>query len=266
MLYASAFLQKPQVPGEMIMITAEDLNGLMATIKGMDWANGLTLLLHTPGGVTMAAQTMVEYLRSKFDDIEVIVPTFAMSAGTMISLAADRIVMGNHSQLGPIDPQLAINGRQFSAKSIVDQFKKAHDEILANPVAAHVWAPILASQGPSLLQYAEDQLAFSEQMVSEWLAKYMMARAVDPAAEGKRIAAFFNDASNHKSHDKRIGIEEATASGVVVEKLEDDQALQEAVLTLYHVVTILIEQSAITKVISSTTGQSWLKSWTGSQT
>lgn len=58
----------------------------MSVMFGMDWNKGLTLVLHTPGGVTNAAETLVAYLRSKFNYIEVIVPTFAMSAGTMISL------------------------------------------------------------------------------------------------------------------------------------------------------------------------------------
>ena len=86
--YASAFLQKPQAPADRLQITHEDLNALMSVMFGMDWQKGLTLVLHTPGGVTNAAETLVAYLRSKFTYIEVIVPTFAMSAGTMISLAA----------------------------------------------------------------------------------------------------------------------------------------------------------------------------------
>lgn len=61
--YASAFLQKPQAPAPFITIQPEDLNGLMSVMFGMDCTKGLTLLLHTPGGLTTAAETMVEYLR-----------------------------------------------------------------------------------------------------------------------------------------------------------------------------------------------------------
>ena len=262
-VYASAFLQKPSVPPENVMVMPEDINGFMAALNGMDWTKGLTLVLHTPGGVTMATQTIVEYVRTKFDRLEVIVPTFAMSAGTMIALASDVIVLGNQSQLGPIDPQLQSNGRQQSARAIVEQFEQAHNEILVNPVAAHVWAPILASHGPALLQYAQDQLDFSERMVATWLTKYMMSAAPDPVAEGQRVAKYFNDASLHKSHDKRIGIDEARGQGVNVEKLEENQALQEAVLTLYHVLTILFEQTQVTKIITSGSGRSWAKHWVG---
>ena len=260
--YGSGFLQKPAVPATHTMLMPEDLNGFMAVIKGMDWDKGLTLVVHTPGGVTMAAQSIVEYLRSKFTDFEVIVPTFAMSAGTMIALASDRVVMGNQSQLGPIDPQLQMGGLQHSARAIVEQFQQAHDEIMDNPMAAHVWAPILGSHGPALLQYAQDQLDFSESMVARWLSSFMMATSDDPEVEGNRIAAYFNDASNHKSHDKRIGIDEARDQGVIVEKLEDNQVLQEAVLTLYHAFTIIVEQTPTTKII--TNGETnWVKAWEG---
>lgn len=70
--YASAFLQKPGAPAPTVQITSEDLNGFMSVIFGMDWSKPLTLLLHTPGGVTNAAETIVEYLRSKFTTVEVV--------------------------------------------------------------------------------------------------------------------------------------------------------------------------------------------------
>ena len=94
------------------------------------------------------------YLRSKFNDIEVIVPTYAMSAGTMISLAANRIVMGRQSQLGPIDPQFLMGQRAQSARAVVDQFEEAKKEILEDAAAAGVWFPILQTFGPALLQEA----------------------------------------------------------------------------------------------------------------
>jgi membrane-bound ClpP family serine protease len=211
----------------------------------------------------MATQSIVDYLRSKFTKFEVIVPTYAMSAGTMMALASDVIVLGNQSQLGPIDPQLNVNGQQHSARAIVEQFEQAQTEIMANPMAAHVWAPIIGSHGPALLQYAQDQLDFSKRMVANWITKYMMASSEDPAGNGERIADYFNNASIHKSHDKRIGIDEALEQGVVVEKLEDNQALQEAVLTLYHVFTIIVEQTSITKLLTSGPDRQWVKNWVG---
>ena len=172
LFYASAFLQKAQLPGQNLQITHEDINGFMSVIYGMDWTKGLTLVLHTPGGVTNAAETIVAYLWSKFSDIEVVVPTYAMSAGTMISLAANRLIMGRQSQLGPIDPQMPMGGRFVSARAIVDQFERAKSDVLANRDLAHVWAPVLQTLGPALLQEAQNALDYGERMVAGWLGRF----------------------------------------------------------------------------------------------
>lgn len=259
LLYGSAFLQKPEISASLITINGEDLNGLMSVIHGMTWTRGLTLVMHTPGGATNATESLVDYLRSKFDAIEVVIPTFAMSAGTMISLAGDRLIMGRQSQLGPIDPQMAAGGRTVSARAVVEQFERATAEVLANTTAAHVWAPILQSLGPSLLQEAQNALDYSEQIVARWLSKYMLSGDRDPQTAGKAVAHHFNDATTHKSHGRRIDRVEARSKGVLVDDLEDNQALQEAVLTAYHLMTILFEQGPLTKMIWADTGRTWLK-------
>ena len=261
-LYASAFLQKPQLPGQTIQLTHEELNGFMSVIYGMNWNKGLSLILHTPGGVTNAAETIVAYLWSKFSDLEVIVPTFAMSAGTMISLAANRIVMGRQSQLGPIDPQMPMGGRFISARAVVDQFERAKTEVLSNRDLAHVWAPVLQSLGPALLQEAQYALDYGERMVAKWLGARMFAGSKGATARAKKTAAYFNDAGQHKSHGRRIDRDEARAQQVVIEDLEADQPLQEAVLSAYHLATIAFEKTPATKVLLSHHGRTWIKNFT----
>lgn len=262
-LYGSAFLQKPSVPSEMTMITHEDVNGLMSAVRGLDCAKGLTLVLHTPGGVTTAAETIVKYLRSKFDDIEVIVPFMAMSAGTMISLASDRVVMGRQSQLGPIDPQLQSGGRSISAQAVDSLFKQAEKAIKKNKQEARLWAPITQSMGPSLLQDARDSLSYSNAIVGKWLDTYMFADA--KKKPGKKIAAAFSNTSGKlkNQHGRRIDIDEARRRGVIVEELELSQPLQDAVMRAYHLMTIAFDQTVICKMVFRDSQVNWNKSWTG---
>jgi membrane-bound ClpP family serine protease len=259
--YASAFLQKPQAPASIIQITAEDLNAFMSVMYGMNWERGLTLILHTPGGVTNATESIVSYLRSKFDDIEVIVPTFAMSAGTMISLGANRIVMGRQSQLGPIDPQFFLGQTALSARAIVDQFEQAKDDIRKDLTLAHVWAPILQSIGPALLQEARNALEYGERMVASWLERYMFAAKADAKKLATKAAAHFNDAKTHKSHGRRIDRDEARAQSIVVEDLEANQDLQEQVLTAYHLTTIVFEKGPSAKTLHSDANRMYVKNW-----
>jgi hypothetical protein len=263
LLYASAFLQKPQAPSQAVQLTHEDLNGFMSVVFGMDWSKGVTLLLHTPGGVTNAAETVVSYLRSKFSDVEVVVPAFAMSAGTMIALASDRIIMGRQSQLGPIDPQMPIRstGQFVSAQAIVEQFERGRNDILGNVTTAHVWAPILQSLGPALLQEAQNALDYGERMVAEWLGRYMFRGRRQKSDKAKMAARYFNDARTHKSHGRRIDRDEARSHGIRIEDLESDQDLQDKVLTAYHLATITFEKSPAARFIASDTGRLWIKNW-----
>ena len=259
--YGSAFLQKPQAPADLIQITHEDLNAFMSVMHGMTWSKNLTLLLHTPGGVTNAAETLVAYLRSKFTDIEVIIPTYSLSAGTMISLAANRIVMGRQSQLSPIDPQFLMGQRSQSAGAVVAQFDEAKKEILENAAAAGVWFPILQTIGPALLQEARNALGYSERMVAQWLEMYMFAGKTNAKDLADQAAAHFIDAASHKSHGRRIDRDEARKQGLTVEDLEASQELQEAVLTFYHLSTIAIEKGLATKIIHSDVGTMFVKNW-----
>jgi ClpP class serine protease len=66
----------------------------------------LDLILHTPGGLVLAALQIAKAVRDHKSKVTVFVPHYAMSGGTLIALAADEIVMCSHSVLGPIDPQL----------------------------------------------------------------------------------------------------------------------------------------------------------------
>ena len=257
--YGSAFLQHPELPNIHLSIMHEDINGYMSCVHEMDFSKGLTLVLHTPGGSPNAAETIVKFLRSKFDDIEVIVPAFAMSAGTMVALAADRVIMGRQSQLGPIDPQMRTAHGTVSAHAVIDQFAWAKAEVAEDPGTVSVWAPVLAAHGPSLLSEAKNALNYGAALVTEWLQKWMFAGDHDASSKALSVANYLSDASQHGSHGRRVDRDEASQLGLVVEELEKSQDLQDAVLTAYHAMTILFENTGISKLILSSTDRNWLK-------
>jgi hypothetical protein len=257
--YGSAFLQKPQFAPVFLQISPEDINGFMAVMRGMDWSKGLTLVLHTPGGISNATETIVEYLHQKFDYIEVVIPTYAMSAGTMISLAADRLLMGRQSQLGPIDPQMPVGGRTVSARAIVDQFDRAKLEILADPKMAAVWAPALQHLGPALLTEARNALDYGEAMVARWLARRHFKGRADAAGKAAAVANYFNRSDSHKSHGRRIDRNEARGQDLAIEDIEADQTLQDIILTNYHLMTLVFEQTPCCKLMASNHGRAWMK-------
>ncbi len=123
---------------------------------------------------------------------------------------------------------------------------------------AHLWAPILQSLGPALLQEANRVLDYAETMVARWLQSHMFKDMQDAGSIAKKGASYFRG-SEHKSHGRRIDREEARSQGVVVEDLEADQTLQDAVLTAYHLATITMENSPASKILLSHQGTMWVK-------
>jgi ClpP class serine protease len=96
-------------------IDIEDSERLLRAIQLTDPARPIDLILHTPGGLVLAAEQIAQALARHRATVTVFVPHYAMSGGTLIALAADEIVMAENAVLGPVDPQLG----QSPAASIV---------------------------------------------------------------------------------------------------------------------------------------------------
>jgi ClpP class serine protease len=96
-------------------IDLEDAQTIIAAIKETPRDQPIDLILHTPGGLVLAAMQIARAVEAHPAKVTVYVPVYAMSGGTLIALAADEIVMGEFSVLGPIDPQIL----GFPAASIV---------------------------------------------------------------------------------------------------------------------------------------------------
>jgi ClpP class serine protease len=87
-------------------IDIEDSEQLLRAIKLTDDGIPIDLILHTPGGLVLAAEQIANAICRHPAKVTVFVPHYAMSGGTLIALAADEIVMDDNAVLGPVDPQL----------------------------------------------------------------------------------------------------------------------------------------------------------------
>jgi ClpP class serine protease len=87
-------------------IDLEDAQTIIAAIKETPADRPIDLILHTPGGIVLAAMQIARAVEAHPAKVTVLVPVYAMSGGTLIALAADEIVLGEFSVLGPIDPQI----------------------------------------------------------------------------------------------------------------------------------------------------------------
>jgi ClpP class serine protease len=87
-------------------IDINDSEAIMRACELTDPEVPLDIVLHTPGGLVLASLQIARAVRRHKGKVTVFVPHYAMSGGTLIALAADRIVMSPHAVLGPVDPQI----------------------------------------------------------------------------------------------------------------------------------------------------------------
>ena len=151
----------------------------------------LDLVLETPGGSGEVAEQIVRILRTKYDDIGVIIPGWAKSAGTMVALAGDEILMGPSSAMGPIDAQMTWQGKVFSVEALLEGFERIKREVEESGVLNKAYIPILQGISPGELENARNMRDFSQTLVTDWLVKYKFRRWVvhskrRSAASGRR--------------------------------------------------------------------------------
>lgn len=96
-------------------INIEDSEEILRAIRLTDPEMPIDLILHTPGGLVLAAEQIAWALADHPAKVTVFVPHYAMSGGTLLALAADEVVLDQNAVLGPVDPQLG----QFAAASIL---------------------------------------------------------------------------------------------------------------------------------------------------
>lgn len=261
-LYASKWTQPsdPAPPPGMVSIADGDTQGFMEAIYGIGGGD-LDLIIHSPGGSGTAAEAIVTYLRSKFDHIRVIVPHMAMSAATMIAMGADEIVMGRHSFLGPIDPQLTLMTgmglRSVPAQSIIEQFERAQKEC-ADPARLRAWMPMLNQYGPDLLVTCQKATDLGKHLVEKWLTQYMFAQESNGAAMAADVADWLSTHDKFKSHGRPISRDQLESKGIKIKHLEDDQTCQDLVLSIFHATTHTFTGTAATKIIESHIGKAWM--------
>ncbi|HEX4887518.1 MAG TPA: S49 family peptidase [Luteibaculaceae bacterium] len=249
--YYSGWLQKPTAPGTAV--GDKDKSGFMLAINKLERSRGLDLILHTPGGDIAATESLVDYLYSMYDrDIRVIVPQISMSAGTMIAFASKEIVMGKHSNLGPIDPQMG----GLACQAVLNEFEQAKKDVKTNPHSAPLWQVIIGKYHPTFLGACKQAIEWSEKMVSDWL-EYNMCR--EDKSKVEKIVSTFSNHSVQKSHSRHISKKECIEVGLAISDLENNQDLQDAVLTTHHAFMHTFSSTYCVKIIENHNGVAYIE-------
>jgi ClpP class serine protease len=157
-------------------IDINDSEEVLRAIQMTDEDVPLDIVIHTPGGLMLAALQIAQAIRGHKSKVSVFVPHYAMSGGTLIALAADEIVMCKHSVLGPIDPQVG----QSPAASLI---KVAEEK------------PIARTDDQTLVMADVGRKAISQlkQAASELLQRQLPADKAEALAEKLSTGTWTHD-------------------------------------------------------------------------
>ena len=185
----------------------------------------ISLVLHTQGGQTLAAWRLVNLIRMFCDELEVLIPSKALSSGTLIAIGADSVLMTKQAALGPIDPSVndplnpaaIVNGQQsqvpVSVESVRGYLDAARDELRITD--SEQLAAILINLTTHLHPLVLGSI-FRTQSQIRYLARKLLSQQIENESTVESIVSFL--CADSGSHDYTINRREALELGLSVTK------------------------------------------------
>jgi hypothetical protein len=181
----------------------------------------LAFILETTGGFIEIVERIVNTLRHHYAEVEFIIPSYAMSAGTVLVMSGDAIYMDYYSVLGPIDPQLEREGSRelVPALGYLVQYQRLVEKSRRGTLTTAELNYLIEKFDPAELYSYEQARELSIALLREWLVRYKFKnwvrtkthkRRVTPRmrqAQAANIAKMLNDTARWHSHGRSISME-----------------------------------------------------------
>ena len=189
-------------------------------------------MLATPGGNSETAIRLVRQAQSRCQNLTVIVPDQAKSAGTLLALGAHCILMGPTSDLGPVDPQFRLsNGSLAAGKAIITAVDEAERRIQESPDTYPLHASLLSDVSALIVQQARSALARASDQLREALACQPSRSPEDVETLADRLDAPLID--EPQSHSAIISAADAEELGLPVKRAEPSGDQWQAIWRLW---------------------------------
>jgi Serine dehydrogenase proteinase len=262
LVYAANLSTRSRVPISIEYADLLPVNDQLANLKG----SALDLVIETPGGSGEVAEDIVKLLRSKYQDVAAIVPGAAKSAGTIVVMAADDILMEPASALGPIDAQIQWQGKVFSAEALLEGIKAIQTEVRETGQLNLAYLPILQQISPGEIQHAKNALTFAKELVRDWLATYKFKQWSTHSSTGKPVtddekraraddvAAALANHTRWLTHGRSIKIPDLEEMRLKITDYSEMPELMDAIRR-YHTLLQMLFDSNCYKVFETATSQ-----------
>lgn len=162
--------------------------------------------------------------------------------------------MGKQSSLGPIDPQFG----PMPAHGVLEEFKRAYDEIVADPRTIPVWQPIIAKYNPAFLGECQKAIDWSTSLVDGWLKRNMLANEPERDVIAQNVMYELANHAVSLAHNRHLSAQKCKEIGLKVYDLESDQKLQDKVLSVHHVFFQTLSSTSAFKIIENQNGAAFI--------
>jgi ATP-dependent protease ClpP protease subunit len=233
-------------------------------LKSIGSVDCLDLIVVSPGGDGTVAETLLDLLRKYCScTLRIVVPLYAKSAATLMALGADEIVMGETSELGPIDAQIGIVEGNENQQVSADHFLRARNDAVSNLASteAHIVRAAeiqIASLNPAFLTYCQDSMDFGRKFAAQQLRDHMfhdecVADKVMWETRIDEIVSNLTSSSDYLTHGRMISAKDIAKSGTLchlkVKDLDKDDAYWKLVSELLTRTEIVAHTGDIGKML-----------------
>lgn len=211
------------------------------------------IILETPGGFAEVVEDLVKLVRKKHRNVGIIVPGTAKSAGTIFSMAADEILMGELSALGPIDAQIQSKGKKFSADAFLEGLNKIRQEATSKKSLELAYIPMLQNLSPGEIQHCENAQKFSKTLVTNWLKEYKFkdwnihetsrtpVTDADKQQRAEEIADLLCNHNHWLTHGRSIKIQDLRDMKLAITDYSESEDLNDAIMRYYTLLQMSFE-------------------------
>lgn len=245
-----------------IPISMDDYYIIFDILKDIE-VKKLDFYIETPGGSGEAVEEIVRFLRSKFDNINFVISGEAKSAGTILALSGNDILMTKSGSLGPIDTQIKIGRTVISAYDYIEWINQKREEAEKYGKLNPLDATMIAQISPGELSLVYHALKFAEDLVVEWLSEYKFqnwrvteTRKIPVTEEMKKRRAreIANELMNHakwRTHGRSIKIEDLESIGLKITRIDDYPDIADIVYRIQTVIRLLFSTTTTYKIFAT---------------
>ncbi len=209
-----------------VMLEDSDVDMLAGILQTMDLTNGLVIFISSPGGDALAAERMIKICRtySKTNTYDIIVPSKAKSAATLVCFGAEKIIMGPSSELGPIDPQVFVKDIEgfhvISVHHIVDSYEELFTGAQNTTGHLEPYIQQLSNYKASIIRDYKNQIELSKKIATQVLKTGMMKDLDDKEIQSQ--LEVFTIPAGTLSHGRPIFADDAKKCRLRVEQIENE--------------------------------------------